>query len=61
VLAPQVDDWEAAAAADSGTVYPGTAAFEQQFGAGAPLGQPLLVFKLDDGLAEELAKEVDDD
>lgn len=41
-------DWEAAAAADAGTVYPGTEAFARQFGRGAPLGQPLLVLRLDD-------------
>ncbi|KAL4420815.1 hypothetical protein ABPG75_010471 [Micractinium tetrahymenae] len=44
----QVEDWEAAAAADSGTIYPGTEAFVRQFGEGPPLGQPLLVFRLDD-------------
>lgn len=44
----QVKDWEAAAAADSGTVYPGTEAFARQFGKGVPLGAPLLVLRLED-------------
>ncbi|KAL4451278.1 hypothetical protein ABPG77_009350 [Micractinium sp. CCAP 211/92] len=48
VQASGVKDWEAAAAADSGTVYPGTEAFARQFGKGVPLGAPLLVLRLED-------------
>ena len=51
----QVENWESAAAADAGTTYPGTEAFEAQFGSGAPLGAPLLVFRVDEGLKEGLA------
>lgn len=50
-----MENWESAAAADAGTTYPGTEAFEAQFGSGAPLGAPLLVFRVDEGLKEGLA------
>jgi hypothetical protein len=55
-VAWQVEDWEAAAAADPATVYPGTHAFEEQFGKGASLAQPLLVLQLDEEQAESLAE-----